>query len=55
MKEHILEEIKDLIMEEMEGPFEVLDNLIKPVSSAYDLFADTIKNVKEAWTLLKKG
>ena len=55
MKEHILEEIKDLFMEELEGPFEILDKLVKPVTSAFDLFADTIKNVKEAWTLLKKG
>ena len=55
MKKHILEEISDLILEELDGPFGILDNLIKPVISAYNLFTEAIKNIKEAWTLLKKG
>ena len=55
MKTSALEEIKKVLEEELEEPLRLLKQLLEPFQQAYDFFIQTVKNVKEAWRVIRNG
>ncbi|KAK2165104.1 hypothetical protein NP493_1383g00012 [Ridgeia piscesae] len=55
MKTLALEEIKKVLEEELEEPLRLLKQLLEPFQQAYDFFIQTVKNVKEAWRVIRNG
>jgi len=55
MKSAALEEIKQVLEEELEGPLGFLRQLLEPFQQANDFFVQTVKNVKEAWRVMRNG
>ena len=55
MKSIALEEIKKVLEEELVEPLGYLRQLLEPFQQAYDVFTQTVKNIKEAWRVIKNG
>ena len=55
MRRVALEEIKTVMMEELTGPLGRLELLLEPFVEAYDVFVQTVKEIKEAWRTLVNG
>ncbi|KAK2165039.1 hypothetical protein NP493_1368g00012 [Ridgeia piscesae] len=55
MKTSALEEIKKVLEEELEEPLRLLKQLLEPFQQAYDFFIQTVKNIKEAWRVIRNG
>ncbi|KAI0230511.1 hypothetical protein LSAT2_019151, partial [Lamellibrachia satsuma] len=55
MKSIALDEIKKVLEEELEEPLGYLRQLLEPFQQAYDVFTQTVKNIKEAWRVIKNG
>lgn len=55
MERTALQEIQQVLEEELDGPLAGLTQLLEPVEKDFDLFTQSIKNVKEAWRTLTNG
>ena len=55
MKRVALQAIKKVLEEELAGPIGYLKQLLEPFLQAYDFFTQTVKNIKEAWRLIRNG
>ncbi|KAI0212799.1 hypothetical protein LSAT2_002241 [Lamellibrachia satsuma] len=55
MKRVALQAIKKVLEQELAGPIGYLKQLLEPFLQAYDFFTQTVKNIKEAWRLIRNG
>ena len=55
MKSAALEEIQQVLEEEVNGPLGDLEEILTPFQLVYDFFVQKVKNVKEAWRIIRTG
>ena len=55
MKALALDEIKKVLVEELEEPLRLCEQIIEPFQQAYDVFIQAVKQIKEAWRVIMKG
>ena len=50
-----LSEISEVLVGELEEPLRFLEQIIEPFQQAYDVFKQTVKQIKEAWRVIRNG